>query len=140
MRQVCWRSPMADTNTSTKVAGTSPPNLPTRMKASRPPMMQPHPRHSGGGTSSASSSATAGETAIFAIIRPSRTSRTPRIAGNMPGPMRARLPSVYVDACAMAPRPSTIIVPAAHASRLTALRFDCMVLSSRCCAVFLTDV
>ena len=32
--------------------------------------------------------------------------------------MRARLPRVYVDACAMAPRPSTIIVPAAHASRL----------------------
>ncbi|KAG1578235.1 hypothetical protein G6F46_015800 [Rhizopus delemar] len=30
--------------------------------------------------------------------RPSITSKAPRIAGNMPGPMRARLPSVYVDA------------------------------------------
>ncbi|KAG1222253.1 hypothetical protein G6F68_020693 [Rhizopus microsporus] len=85
-------------NTRTKVAGTRPPNLPTRMKASKPPMMQPQPRHSGGGTSSASSSAVAGDAAILAMINPSITSKAPRIAGNMPGPMRARLPSVYVDA------------------------------------------
>ena len=57
---VCCRSPSAEMNTSASVAGTRPPNLPSAMKASSPPMMQLQPRQSGAASTSASSSAACG--------------------------------------------------------------------------------